>query len=342
MRSGDREYACAGGSTSLQALPLRPLPRYHGGVNDRPDISVVLVTYNRRHSLPRAIASVLAQEDADFELIVVDDASTDDTRSYLASESDTRVKIVIAERNGGPSAARNLGLAAARADIVAFLDSDDVYRPRRLTAALAPFADPHVVCVLSSSLTATRDKPREARIPEVKLAAKAFEWALTCDLFPVESSGMTMRRAPALEVGGFCEALRFAEDRELLIRLSRHGGAQLLAEILWEKTWSSDGLSNDWSKHGFGFLKYVAQRTEYLTRFRGLGAYFAVKVLVRDLRAWALRAFFRDLRAFRAIGLIDANPVRLFRNHRRVGDYRRAMAKPEALATLTGAPDAWP
>jgi glycosyltransferase involved in cell wall biosynthesis len=310
-------------------------------VQDRPDISVVLTTYNRRQSLPRAIGSVLAQDDVDFELIVVDDLSTDDTQSYLATLTDQRIRVLAPARNVGPSAARNLGIEAARADVVAFLDSDDVYRPRRLKAPLAALADPTIACVVSSSLTATRDKPREARIPDVKLAAPALEWALTCDLFPVESSGMTVRRGEALAVGGFCPALRFSEDRELLIRLSRLGGGQLLSEVLWEKTWSVDGLSNDWSKHGFGFLTFVSQRPEYLTRFRRLGSYFAVKVLVRDLRAWYLAAFWRDLRAFRSIGLIDVNLWRLFRNHRQVGDYRRSKSKLEALVTLRGPPDAW-
>src|SRR5437879_10360855 len=84
-----------------------------------PDISVVLATYNRAACLPRAIASVLAQEGARFELIVVDDASTDLTRNYLASLADPRVRVVLAERNLRPSGARNLGLAAARAEIVA-------------------------------------------------------------------------------------------------------------------------------------------------------------------------------------------------------------------------------
>jgi glycosyltransferase involved in cell wall biosynthesis len=310
-------------------------------VKDRPDISVVLTTYNRRQSLPRAIGSVLVQDDVDFELIVVDDASTDDTQSYLATLTDPRIRVLAPGRNVGPSAARNLGVEAARADVVAFLDSDDVYRPRRLKAPLAALADPAIVCVVSSSLTATRDKPREARIPDVTLVAPALEWALTCDLFPVESSGMTVRRAEALAVGGFCPALRFSEDRELLIRLSRLGGGRLLSEVLWEKSWSVDGLSNDWSRHGFGFLTFVSQRPEYLTRFRRLGSYFAVKVLVRDLRAWYVTAFWRDLRAFRSIGLIDVNLWRLFRNHRQVGDYRRSMSKGEALVTILGPPDAW-
>ena len=153
---------------------------------DGPDISVVLATYDRRATLPRAIASVLVQEDAHFELIIVDDASRDGTRDYLATLGDPRIRVIIAERNGGPSAARNLGLAAARADIVAFLDSDDAYRPGRLGIPLRRFAgDAGLACTLSSAVRHDRKGAREAHIPAARLAPAAFEWALMCDLIPV-------------------------------------------------------------------------------------------------------------------------------------------------------------
>lgn len=308
----------------------------------RPDVSVVLATYNRSAILPRAIASVLSQEGASFELIIVDDASTDDTRSYLTKLTDPRISVVVAQNNLGPSGARNLGIAAARADVVAFLDSDDSYRPGRLAAPLAALAaDPTIVCVLSSALTYTRDRPREARIPDVTLKGPAFEWALTCDLFPVETTSMTVRLAPARAVGGFCPNLRFAEDREFLIRLAVHGGARLISDVLYEKSWSTDGLSNDWGRHGAGLIAYLEQRPEYAGRFPRLGSYLAVKVLVRDLRAQCFRAFWRDLRDFRARHLIEDNPVRVWRNHRKVGGYRRAMSNATALAMLTGPPAAW-
>src|SRR6266852_3912765 len=136
-----------------------------------PDISVVLATYDRRHSLPRAIASVVAQDVAGFELIVVDDASRDGTPAYLATLADPRVRVIVAERNGGPSVARNLGLKAARAGVVAFLDSDDAYRPHRLASPLAAFAaDPGLVCTLSSAIKHDRTGARDARVPAVKLA----------------------------------------------------------------------------------------------------------------------------------------------------------------------------
>src|SRR5580704_12581868 len=310
--------------------------------NGPPDISVVLATYDRRHSLPRAIASVLSQQGPRFELIIVDDASRDDTLAYLATLADPRIRVLANDRNRGPSAARNRGLAAARGDIVAFLDSDDAYRPGRLAAPLAAFAaDRGLVATLSSAVKHDRDGPRNAVIPALKLAAPAFEWALICDLVPVEATSITVRRAAALGAGGFCERLRLTEDREFLIRLARHGGAELLPELLWEKFSGDDNLSNDWAKAGQGLAAYVRERPEYAGRFRKVGSYLATKVLVADLRLGLWDAFRRDVGALRAAGLIGTDPLRLIRDHREVRRYRRAMSGAAGLASLTGPPASW-
>jgi glycosyltransferase involved in cell wall biosynthesis len=307
-----------------------------------PDISVILTTHNRAALLPRAIASVLAQDGARFELIVVDDASTDATGAYLPTLTDPRIRVITAERNLGPSGARNLGLAAAHAEIVAFLDSDDAYLPGRLAVPLACFAaDTELVCVLSSAVKFDRDVAREARIPAVRLVAAAFEWALIADLIPVEATSMTVRRAAALAVGGFCQELRLIEDREFLIRLARKGAGRLVADLLWQKFWVDGSLSNDWAGAGSGLLAYVAQRPEYLGRFRKLGSYLATKVLVGHLRNRQPRSFWRDLVRLRAAGLIDGNIPRLVRDHREVSRYRKAMSREPALATLSGPPESW-
>jgi hypothetical protein len=310
--------------------------------NGPPDISVVLATYNRRHSLPRAIASMQAQDGVRFELIVVDDGSSDGTLSYLTALADPRIRVITCDRNRGPSAARNRGLAAARADIVAFLDSDDVYRANRLAAPLAAFAaDNGLAATLSSAVKHDRSGAREAVIPAVKLAAPAFEWALICDLVPVEATSITVRRQAALAAGGFCESLRLTEDREFLIRLARLGGGELLAGLLWEKFSGDDNLSNDWAKAGQGLAAYVRERPEYAGRFRKVGSYLATKVLIADLRMGLWGAFRQDLQALRAAGLIGSDPVRLFRDHREVRRYRRAMSSATALAGLAGPPASW-
>ncbi len=152
---------------------------------------------------------------------------------------------------------------------------------------------------------------------------------------------MTVRRAAALEVGGFCSELRLAEDREFLIRLARHGAGRLVSDPLWEKSWSNDSLSNDWANAGRGLIAYVHQRPEYLARFRRLGSYLATKVLIGDLRDRKLCAFLRDLGAFRAAGLIDGNVARLIRDHRAVKRYRKTMSNAPMLSALSGPPDGW-
>lgn len=97
-------------------------------------ISVIIPTYNRRNTLKRAISSVLRQTYQDIEIIVVDDASTDDTYSYMVSQYGEAENIIYIrnEENVGQSAARNIGVRYARGKYVAFLDSDDEWMETKL------------------------------------------------------------------------------------------------------------------------------------------------------------------------------------------------------------------
>ncbi|HVF37605.1 MAG TPA: glycosyltransferase family 2 protein, partial [Sphingomicrobium sp.] len=102
-------------------------------MNSRPPaISVVMPVYNRADSVGRAVASVLAQDFPDFELIVVDDGSTDGTAEAVSAEIDPRLRLIRLPGNAGGNAARNRGIEAARAPLIAFLDSDDAYLPHKL------------------------------------------------------------------------------------------------------------------------------------------------------------------------------------------------------------------
>jgi glycosyltransferase involved in cell wall biosynthesis len=103
-------------------------------------ISVIIPVFNRRQEVLRAIASVEAQTLSPSEIIVVDDASTDDTAEAVASLGDERVRLLRHEHNRGASAARNTGVAAARGDWIAFLDSDDVWETEKLARQLSTLA----------------------------------------------------------------------------------------------------------------------------------------------------------------------------------------------------------
>lgn len=101
-----------------------------------PVVSVVLPTYNRAYIVGEAIRSILAQTCTAFELIVVDDASSDESHSIVASFRDRRIRYLRHEVNRGCSAAYNTGFHASRAPLVAILDSDDLWRPDKLARCL--------------------------------------------------------------------------------------------------------------------------------------------------------------------------------------------------------------
>jgi glycosyltransferase involved in cell wall biosynthesis len=107
-----------------------------------PTLSVVITTYNRRSMVPTAIDSALSQVDCDFEVIVVDDGSTDDTVAELGRRyaGESRLRVITRE-NGGPPAARNTGIDAARGEWLALLDSDDWWDPTYLSSQLKVLAD---------------------------------------------------------------------------------------------------------------------------------------------------------------------------------------------------------
>jgi glycosyltransferase involved in cell wall biosynthesis len=307
-----------------------------------PRCTIILPTHNRAAILPRAIASVTAQNEPDFELIIVNDGSTDNTRAWLETLDDPRIRVVHLEYNQGPSAARNIGIDMAAAPVLAFLDSDDIYLEGRLSVPLAVFdGEPDVVCTLSSARKEyKRGNTEVALLPDAKLASPAFEWAMICDLVGVESTSITVRTEHARKIGGFCSKLRRTEDREFLIRLSRLGAARILPDVLWEKKWSIDGLSNQWTSAGNDLVSYFGERTEYLGRYRKVGQYLATKIMVMDIRHRDLASLVNDTRCFRRMGLLDGGIAQLCRGHLQVKRYRR-MAQNRPLEDLTGPPADW-
>ncbi|HMF26398.1 MAG TPA: glycosyltransferase family 2 protein [Pseudolabrys sp.] len=307
-----------------------------------PRCTIILPTHNRAATLPRAVASAIAQNEPDFELIIIDDGSTDNTRAWLATLNDPRIRVVLLEHNQGPSAARNIGINMAAAPVLAFLDSDDSYCEERLSVPLAVFdRNPDVICVLSSARKEyKRGNTTVALLPDVKLASPAFEWAMICDLVGVECTSITVRTEDARKVGGFCPELRRTEDREFLVRLSRLGAARIVPDVLWEKTWSIDGLSNQWATAGRDLVSYFNQRTEYLGRYRKVGQYLATKILIMHIRHSDIASLVSDARRFYRMGLLDRDIARLCRSHLQVKRYRR-MAQHQPLEALTGPPTDW-
>ena len=181
-----------------------------------PTVSVIIPSYNRVLLLKEAIDSVLAQDFEDFELIVVDDGSTDATAEFLDTYPDI---CVLRQEHRGVSAARNAGIARASGQFLAFLDSDDLWLPGKLTAQVA-FLNRHpnaLICQTEEIWTrnGVRVNPKKRH---TKTSGMIFEHSL--ELCLVSPSAVMMQRNLLDEVGWFDETLPACEDYDLWLRVA--------------------------------------------------------------------------------------------------------------------------
>ena len=196
-----------------------------------PLVSVVIPTFERRALMCEAVASVLAQTFADFELIVVDDGSQDDTVGELAARfADSRLRVVRQE-NRGASAARNRGVAEARGEWLAFLDSDDTWLPPKLERQLQMLADhPEAPACYTGEIWYRDGRWANPRNVHTKYSGWIFPYCLP--LCIISPSSILMKRALFETLGGFDETLPACEDYDLWLRLSARYSVQLLEERL--------------------------------------------------------------------------------------------------------------
>jgi len=184
-------------------------------------VTVVIASYNRARFLPAAIESVLGQSHADFELIVVDDASTDNSRDVVRRYRDSRIRLIVNESNAGVAVTRNRGLAAASTDYIFMLDGDDVCLPDRLVRQVR-FLDEHPdVAVVGTQASIINTKGRKIGQFWRPASDAGIRW---CGIFqsPVIQSSVAFRRDVVLqELGGYDERYRMGEDFDLWLRVAK-------------------------------------------------------------------------------------------------------------------------
>lgn len=194
----------------------------------RPFFSIIIPVYNRAHVLGRALASVLSQSCQDFEVVVVDDGSSDDPASVIASFADPRI-LYIRQRNCGGGAARNAGIDAARGRFVAPLDSDDEFLPGHLDRMKRTLEDAANVVAYARVLV-NRGKGRSLLKPPRAIASgEHMATYLLCDRGFVPTITVTVDRATAHRVR-YSEYLRFGEDTDFAIRLFLDGNRFVMLE----------------------------------------------------------------------------------------------------------------
>jgi glycosyltransferase involved in cell wall biosynthesis len=208
----------------------------------QPLVSVIIPTFNRGWILKEAIDSVLAQDHKDYELIVVDDGSTDNTPQIL--ESFGQDIIVLRQANKGVSAARNRGIASANGQLVAFLDSDDIWLPGKLSQQVDFFeSTPDAVIHQTEEIWIRNGVRVNPKRRHRKRCGMIFEPSLKLCL--ISPSAVMIKKTLIDTVGLFDENLPACEDYDLWLRVcSRYPVHLLETPLIIKRGGHGDQLSN--------------------------------------------------------------------------------------------------
>ena len=228
-----------------------------------PKFSVVIPAYNASLYIVDCLNSVFAQTESDYEIIVVDDGSTDDTRERVLSFTDSRLKL-ISRPNGGLAAARNTGVAVAEGELVAFLDADDRWLPDKLAAhRLANDTCPEVS--VTYDWAAFIDSEGESTgLCMSQSNRKITHKALMIKNYLGNGSNSVVRRKVLEELKGFDEKLFRLVDRELWVRLTYYGHKfQLVPKVLTEYRQHSSSFTSDTARMLKGLDEFFSRIALY-------------------------------------------------------------------------------
>jgi glycosyltransferase involved in cell wall biosynthesis len=221
-----------------------------------PAVSVVIPAYNVQRFIRQALDSVLAQSYQDFEVLVIDDGSTDGT-AEIAAEYGEPVR-VLRQENAGPSAARNHGVREARGDFVAFLDADDLWRPEKLAEQMPLFDDAGrvglVYCRFQRMDAEGQPLPTE---PWPTPTGEVYYRMLERSYVP--ASTPVVRASCFERAGTFPEDMSWAEDWHLWIRIARHYQFACADQVLVEHRETEGGLWSQTERAHQGVLEVLAR-----------------------------------------------------------------------------------
>lgn len=194
----------------------------HSEKSAMPLVSVIIPTFNRAHLLGDAISSVLQQTYQKIEIIVIDDGSTDNTAELIGQYQDSRIRY-IRQDNAGVATARNRGISASQGEYIAFLDSDDMYKPDCIEKKIA-LANRYPESVVIGGGCTYFGATDGNNLPSTP-ARKTVTYADLCifTAFPGATCNIFVKRSAALAAGPFNTNLSDSEDRDFLRRLSKLG-----------------------------------------------------------------------------------------------------------------------
>ena len=244
-------------------------------IEDKPTVSVVIPTFNRAHLLPRVITSVLAQTFSNFELIIVDDGSTDNTHEVMREFTDIRIKFLPLGKNCGGNYARNQGIKAATSDLIAFLDSDDEWLPEKLELQLARLevSNHPEETVIYCQYCEYQELTDRTIIMPANYEGNVFDHLLEgwCPAL----STFIIKRSSLLQVAGFDENLPSFQDYDLFLRLAEAGNnfVAVTDTLVKKSAHKSNQVSGNWTAKIKGFQLFENRWKKAMKNRLGFWAY---------------------------------------------------------------------
>lgn len=238
---------------------------------DHPHISVIIPTYNRASMLGRAIQSVLDQTYRDFELIVVNDCSSDNTEEVVMSFADERIRYIRHPSNKGGSAARNTGISSSRGDYIALLDDDDEWLPNKLEMQVDLLDRlPEDYGVVYSGYRAEQRGEILGEYSPIYRGDVYHQMLKGCF---IGSPTILIRKICFEKAGRFDETLPSCQDWDMWIRLAKYYKFDFIPEVLAVYNIHGDQIKFNPSKYVYGVNKVLAKYREDFSKNKKILSY---------------------------------------------------------------------
>lgn len=274
---------------------------------EQPLVSVIMPVFNAESYLSEAVESILSQTFPDFELITIDDCSTDGSLAVLKSfaERDTRVRLLENERNLGVTPTLNRGLKEAQGELIARMDADDISLPERLEKQIAfPQANPQIGLISGDAVAIDAEGAAVDEDFSLTVEPGYIKWLLhfTC---PITHPAVMGRKALFEQAGGYDPEILYAEDYDLWQRMSQYTQLSNLGEVVLKKREHSQAIGIT--------RREIMMRSHRLVQQRAFSRLLCRSVSLEEIAA--LRAQAPDIPAKQTLELLrEARRVFLAQN----------------------------
>lgn len=236
-------------------------------MEQEPLISVIIPTYNREKTIDRAVDSVLKQTYSNLEVIVVDDGSSDRTEEIVKGISDPRVRFYKLPQNGGAGHARNEGVKLAEGELIAFHDSDDVWRPEKLQRQMAYWQEHPKFSMVYCGYLCHLENGKTKQVPGEEM--EELEGDIFVPLLRRNTIGaptILIKKNSFCKCGGFDIMMKSLEDWEFALRFAKQNKIGYVGELLVDVYLSESGVSSGAGAYFEGRCSMLVKYQEELVR----------------------------------------------------------------------------